>query len=99
MVNSRNLRKLHRLIAPIIFLPLFLTAATGVIYRVGRTWFGASSEFGEIMMYIHQGTFLGSQLRVFYVLLNGLGVIAMLFTGIYLTTLFRRKRRSDIAES
>lgn len=98
-MQSRSLRKLHRFLAPIIFLPLFLTAATGVLYRVARSWFGASPEFSELMMFIHQGTFLGGQLRVFYVLLNGLGVIAMLFTGIYMTSLFRRPRRTDTTGS
>ena len=90
-MNQRFIRKFHRQIAPILFLPLFFTACTGVAYRVARSWFGVSSEVGEFLMYIHQGTFLGKELRVFYVLLNGLGVLAMLFTGIYMTNIFRGK--------
>ncbi|MDJ0707341.1 MAG: peptidase [Leptolyngbyaceae cyanobacterium MO_188.B28] len=94
-MDTRMLRKLHRKVAPIIFLPLFVTSLTGVGYRIARSWFGASDEVGEFLMYIHQGTFLGKDLRVFYVLLNGLGVIAMLMTGIFMTTLFRRKQVQD----
>jgi len=94
-MTQRNLRKLHRIIAPIIFLPLFLTALTGVSYRVANSWFKTPNEIGEFLMYIHQGTFLGRDLRVFYVSLNGLGVIAMLVTGIFMTGLFRRQRTSD----
>jgi hypothetical protein len=94
-VKQRNLRKLHRRLAPIIFLPLFITSLTGVAYRVANSWFNAPEEVGEFLMYVHQGTFFGKELRVFYVLLNALGVIAMLATGILMTGLFRRDRTSD----
>ena len=94
-MNKRNLRKWHRLLAPIVFLPLFATAFTGVAYRVARTWFGAPDEVGELLLYVHQGTFLGKDLRVFYVLLNGLGMIAMLVSGIAMTGIFRSKRTQD----
>ncbi len=91
-MNQRLIRKFHRQIAPILFLPLFFTALTGVAYRVGRNWLGLSGNAGELLLSIHQGSFLGPHLKVFYVLLNGLGVIAMLFTGIYMTSIFRSKR-------
>jgi hypothetical protein len=94
-MKLKNLRKLHRTLAPIIFLPLFITALTGVSYRVANSWFNTPDEVGEFLMYVHQGTFFGKDLRVFYVLLNALGVIAMLFTGILMTGLFRRDRTSD----
>ena len=35
-----NFRKLHRKIAPILFLPLLLSALTGISYRIGRSWRG-----------------------------------------------------------
>lgn len=94
-MTLRKLRKLHRYLAPLIFIPLFLTAFTGVAYRVGKTWFHLPDRAGSILMYLHQGTFLGEDLRVFYVLLNGLGVIAMLFSGIMMTGLFRRQRQTN----
>lgn len=77
-----NLRKLHRKSAPIIFLPLFLTAITGVAYRVGRTWFGLSEEVGDVFLTIHEGGFLGESLVPVYVLLMGVGLLGMLATGI-----------------
>ena len=92
-MNLRDLRKWHRKLAPILFLPLFLTAFTGVGYRVGKTWFGASKDFGSWMMYLHQGTFLGPQLRVFYVLLNALGIFVMIFTGMAMSGLFRKQAK------
>ncbi|AFZ51272.1 hypothetical protein [Dactylococcopsis salina] len=65
-MDMRSLRKLHRRIAPILFLPLFLTAFTGVAYRVANSWFNTPDRVGAILMYFHQGTFLGEELRVFY---------------------------------
>ncbi|MEA5468675.1 PepSY domain-containing protein [Spirulina sp. 06S082] len=88
-MNQRDLRKWHRKLAPIVFLPLFITALTGVVYRIARSWFGASDQVGEFLMTIHQGAWLGKDLRVFYVLLNGLGVFAMLLTGIMMARLWR----------
>ncbi|MFH7243407.1 MAG: PepSY domain-containing protein [Spirulina sp.] len=77
-----NLRKLHRKSAPIIFLPLLLTALTGVVYRVGRTWFGLSEDVGDVFLTIHEGGFLGESLVPVYVLLMGVGLLGMLVTGI-----------------
>lgn len=93
-MDSRKIRKWHRRLAPIIFLPLLLTVTTGVVYRVANSWFDAPEEVGTILLYLHQGTFLGYELRVVYVILNGLGAIAMLFTGIYMTYLFSSRRNS-----
>lgn len=91
-MNSRTLRNLHRKLAPIIFLPLFITSLTGVGYRIGKSWFGLSDDFGDVMMYIHEGAYLGSQLRPFYVLLNGLGLVAMVVSGIVMSGIFRGSR-------
>jgi PKHD-type hydroxylase len=82
LLTMMNLRKLHRKSAPILFLPLFLTAITGVAYRVGRAWFGLPEDVAEFFMTIHEGRFLGAALVPFYVLLVGLGLVGLLVTGI-----------------
>lgn len=89
-----NLRKLHRNLAPILFLPLLLSALTGVAYRVGRTWLGLPRRFGDIMMAIHEGRFLGRPLVPVYVLLMGLGLVALVVTGI--TLIKQRRKTSDV---
>ena len=94
-MNNRTLRKLHRIVAPIVFLPFLLTAITGVIYRIGNTWLGMPKRYAEIMMSIHQGSFLGKKLMPFYVLLNGLGLIGMLVTGIVMSGVFRNRRTQE----
>lgn len=94
-MNQKTLRKLHRRLAPIIFLPFFITAITGIIYRIGKSWFGMSGDAAQILMVIHQGEYLGDQLKPIYVLLNGLGLIAMLVTGIIMSGLFRKRPQNS----
>lgn len=79
-----NLRKLHRKTAPILFIPLLLTALTGVAYRIGRSWFGLSDEFGDFMMLLHEGRFLGEPIVPIYVLFVGLGLLGMTISGVAL---------------
>ncbi|MDJ0727123.1 MAG: PepSY domain-containing protein [Prochloraceae cyanobacterium] len=77
-----NFRKLHRSFAPIVMLPLFVTILTGISYRLGKSWFGLSRDEVHFLMVIHEGEYLGEHLEPIYVLLNGLGVMFMLVTGI-----------------
>ena len=81
-MNLRTLRQLHRQLAPIIMLPFLVTAITGVAYRLGKSWFGLSRDQVHFLMVIHEGEYLGKQLEPVYVLLNGLGLLFMLITGI-----------------
>lgn len=81
-MKKLNLRKLHSTLAPIILLPFLITTITGIAYRLGRSWFGLSKDQTHFLMAIHQGDFFGKQLEPIYVLLNGLGLIFMLVTGI-----------------
>lgn len=76
-----NFRQLHKKVAPIVLLPLFITALTGVTYRLGKSWFGMSRDQVHFLMVIHEGEYLGHFLEPIYVLLNFLGVIFMLTTG------------------
>lgn len=81
-MNQPTLRKLHRTLVPIILLPFIITAITGIAYRLGRSWFGLSKDQTHFLMAIHQGNFFGDTLEPIYVLLNGLGLLFMLITGI-----------------
>ena len=91
--SKLNWRKVHRLAAPIVFLPLTVSAVTGLLYRLGRNWFGLSGEQTRIFLIIHQGSYLGDFLKPIYVLLVGLGLIGMLVTGINMTGIFRKRRQ------
>lgn len=90
---KRAFRKYHRLLAPIIFLPLFLTVLTGMVATVAGEWsfkFGLSRSVRGFMLGLHTGeTF---HLEAIYPMLNGLGLIGLLVTGISMTGLFKGKQ-------
>lgn len=87
-----TLRKLHRQIAPILFLPLMASALTGIAYRLGRSWFQIPGEVANTLLVIHQGEYLGQPLVPIYVLLVGMGLLGLLSTGV--TMLIQAQRRS-----
>jgi diguanylate cyclase (GGDEF)-like protein len=86
-----NSRSIHRLLALILLFPLTVSAEAGVAYRLGKDWFGMSSEQAEIFLKIHQGSYLGKTFNSFYVILLGLGLVGLLVAGIKMTPLGRSK--------
>lgn len=91
---KKDWRWFHRFLAPIAFLPLFVSAITGISYRLGKAWFGLDREQASILLQIHQGSYLGSTLKAFYVLLVGVSLVALLITGIQMTGIFRKRKPS-----
>ncbi len=87
-------RQMHRFLAPIALLPLVVSASTGLAYRLSITWLGFSEERVKFLMTLHQGSYLGSVLRPFYVLLVGAGLFTMLLTGVQMLGLVRRRGKA-----
>lgn len=85
------LRKFHHLISPWLFILLFVTLATGVIYRVGRAWFDMSRPTGNKILSIHAGEWLGEAASPYYVILVGGGLLALIATGLVLAVQSRAK--------
>ncbi len=92
MLNLRFLRKVHQKIAPVIFLPLLVTVITGVIFDITETWFNPSESWKELILSIHKGAYLGEKIGILYVILNGLGVVVMLVTGLSMLRSFNRRQ-------
>ncbi|HIK16461.1 MAG TPA: PepSY domain-containing protein [Leptolyngbyaceae cyanobacterium M33_DOE_097] len=88
---KRNVRWFHHLLALIFFLPLLISASTGVAFRVGKAWFGLPARPASILINLHQGAYLGSTLQSIYVLLVGAGLIGLVITGIQMTRTFRKR--------
>ena len=86
-----RVRELHQRIAPFVLLPLFVTVCSGVGYRLARDWFGASREQVHWLMTLHEGEWLGPALEPVVVLMNAVGLLWMLITGLAL--LIERWRR------
>ncbi|MDZ8050396.1 MAG: peptidase [Aulosira sp. ZfuVER01] len=87
---KRAFRKYHRQIAIILCLPLFLTLLTGMSFTIAHEWLH-QDELGEFLLHIH--TLEIFHLEKIYPLLNGLGLVGLLITGLSMTGLFRK--RSD----
>ena len=86
-----RVRELHQRIAPFVLLPLFVTVCSGAGYRLARDWFGASREQVHWLMTLHEGEWLGPTLEPVVVLMNAVGLLWMLITGLAL--LIERWRR------
>ena len=86
-------RKYHRILASIIFLPLILTTLTGIATTMTAEWHWSLGIPRGFLMEIHTGEIF--HLQAIYPILNGLGTIGLLITGITMTGIFNRKRPSQ----
>ncbi|WP_448562505.1 PepSY domain-containing protein [Trichothermofontia sp.] len=89
----------HRLLAVLAFLPLTISALTGIGYGVGRAWFALPGKWAGLLLRLHQGSYWGATGRSLYVLMVGLGLLGLLITGIQMSDLFRHRRSSTSGES
>lgn len=85
---NRAFRKYHRTLAIVLCLPLLLTVISGVGYSLLDEWFH-QDELAGAMLKLHTMKFL--HLEGLYPLLNGLGLLGLLVTGISMTSLFKKK--------
>ncbi len=76
-----NSRQFHKLLAPWVFLPLFISALTGTLYRISKDLLGYSRDEVHWLMSLHEGEWLGDNGELIYVIFNSLGLIWMLLTG------------------
>lgn len=88
---KRSVRKYHRIVAPIIALPLALTILTGMLTTVVQEWPINIGLTSSLILSIHTGEIF--HLQAIYPILNGLGLIIMLVTGISMSGLLGKKKR------
>lgn len=91
-INRAQLRQLHFKLAPIIILPVFLTAITGSLFQVA-VMTGKGSDFIWLLE-LHKGKFGRINLEMIYPFLNAFGLLAIATTGITMW-LQTRPRRTD----
>lgn len=84
----RSFRRYHRQIAIVLCLPLFLTVLSGMGYTIADELFH-QDKLGEFFLRLH--TLEIFHLGEIYPLLNGLGSIGLLITGLSMTSLFRKR--------
>lgn len=86
---KRAFRKYHRILAIIIALPLSLTVLTGMIATIVREWPIETGIPASLLLKIHTGEIF--HLEAIYPILNGLGIIGLLVTGLSMSSLFSKR--------
>lgn len=89
-INRAQLRQLHFKFAPIIILPVFLTAITGSLFQVA-VMTGKGSDFIWLLE-LHKGKFGRINLEMIYPFLNAFGLLAIATTGITMWLQTRPRR-------
>ncbi|MBM5789282.1 MAG: peptidase [Cyanobacteria bacterium M_DeepCast_200m_mx_001] len=89
-----RVRRWHAAAAPIVLTPLLLTVCSGMAYRLLKDWGGLERDQVHWLMVLHEGEWLGPAGEPVYVLLNGLGLLWMLGTGVTLLSQRWRQRSS-----
>jgi uncharacterized iron-regulated membrane protein len=79
-----SLRKIHRKFAPWLLPFLLLSAITGIVYRIGRSWFGFTKETGNDVLFFHTGSWFGTHGSVLYVIVLGCGLLFMIISGLWM---------------
>ncbi|KOP22634.1 peptidase [Hapalosiphon sp. MRB220] len=90
---KRLFRKYHRTLAIIIALPLVLTALTGMLATIIREWPIDTGLTSGLILSIHTGEIF--HLQAIYPMLNGLGIIGLVVTGLSMSGLFNQKKQKS----
>jgi uncharacterized iron-regulated membrane protein len=85
---NRLFRRYHRWLAIVCTLPLLLTVITGIGFSIAKALH--QRELAGMLIHLHTLETFG--LDGFFPLINGLGLLGLLVTGVYMTTLFRARR-------
>ncbi|QSJ16167.1 hypothetical protein JYQ62_31140 [Nostoc sp. UHCC 0702] len=87
------IRRFHRTLAPIMLLPLLLTAITGSVYQIVDL--AGKGDAFDWLLNLHKGHFGALNLEVIYPFLNALGLLILLFTGISMWLHLRRTSKKQ----
>ncbi|WP_366933891.1 peptidase [Nostoc sp. NMS9] len=87
---KNTFRKYHRLIATLFCLPLLFTALTGISIAIADRWLH-QEELAGFLITVH--TLQIFKLDAIVPVLNGLGLIGLVATGVSMTGLFAKRRQ------
>ena len=90
-INKTRLRYFHFILAPVMFLPVLLTAITGSLFQVAVIT-GKSSDFLWLLE-LHRGKFGVINLELIYPFINAFGVLFLAITGIIMWLQVSKKAR------
>lgn len=96
MKTVARLRQLHRMMAPVMLLPLLITLFTGMGFQIAVS-LDQASDFLWLMEW-HRGKFGAINLEMIYPFLNALGLLTLVITGMVMWVQInqrQQKRRSS----
>lgn len=85
---NRVFRKYHRWLAIVCSLPLLVTVITGMTFPIAKALH--QRELAGFLIHLHTLETFG--LDGFFPIINGLGLLGLLISRIYMTRLFRKQR-------
>ncbi|BDA73940.1 hypothetical protein CAL7716_081060 [Calothrix sp. PCC 7716] len=93
MANFKfSLRQLHRILAPLMALPLLLSLTTGTAYAVSEIVF--KDERFRWLIKIHEGNFGWINLEDIYPFINAAGLLTLIITGAWMW--FQTQKKSKV---
>ncbi|MEH1779219.1 peptidase [Nostoc sp.] len=90
---KRSFRKYHRIFGIILSVPLVLTVLTGMLVTFVREWSIGIGVPASFLLGIHTGEIF--HLEKIYPILNGLGLLGLLGTGLSMSGLFGKRTRQN----
>jgi hypothetical protein len=92
-MNAYKIRQLHRALVPFVVLPLLITLTTGTAFQ-----FAVAANRAEDFLWLldlHRGKFGSVNLELIYPILNALGLLTLIITGLFmwLNTTMRRRTK------
>jgi uncharacterized iron-regulated membrane protein len=88
---KKAFRKYHRILGIIVAFPLTLTVLTGMLTTIVKEWPINTGISGRFLLKLHTGEIFN--LQAIYPILNGLGMIILLVTGLSMSGLFGRRKQ------
>lgn len=93
---ATRIRQLHRILAPIMILPILLTVITGVVYQIAEL--GGFAREVHWMIEWHKGDFGYISFEKSYPFLNGAGLLFLAITGILMWYRGRRPAKRHLEQ-
>jgi hypothetical protein len=87
--SPQKIRLWHRLVGAVFLLPLAVSAISGIAYRTGEAC-DMSEDTLDLLMSIHEGDWMGKDIKPFYISVLGLGLVLATVSGVVL--LFRKNK-------
>jgi len=78
--KNKQLRQIHRSLAPVMIVPIVLTLVTGTAYQMFDL--AGQGDGVDWLLDIHKGNFGVLDLQIVYPFLNALGLLVLAVTGI-----------------